>query len=170
MTHDEPDKRKVPKDIWDYFKEIDEMFDKLFESIEEGEFQGPFYYGISWTIGEDGRPIIREFGNIEPAAKGVKRSEVVKPFYDVIVDPNTNKVNVIVELPGAQKDKIDLEATERSLHIYAEGINKKYEADIPLDVEVNPDSAKASFVNGILQVSFEPKTPISQKGKKISIE
>ncbi|MGC8558894.1 MAG: Hsp20 family protein [Nitrososphaeria archaeon] len=49
-------------------------------------------------------------------------------------------------------------------------MNRKYEVEIPLDVEINPDSAKASFVNGILQINFEPKSPLSGKGKRIQID
>jgi len=166
----DPFKRKREDDIWKYFKEIDEMFDRIFKSIEEEGEEGPFFYGFSWSLDEYGRPVIREFGNISPSPRGIKRSETIKPYYDVISDPKGNKITVIVELPGAEKDKINIEATENSVHVEAEGMNRKYEADIPLDVEVNPDSAKASFINGILQINFEPKSPISGKGKRIQIE
>ncbi len=171
MPHEEDEpRRRKENDIWDYFKEIDEMFDRIFESLEKGEFEGPFFYGLSWSIDENGKPVIREFGNVSPSFKGVRRSEAIKPFYDVMVDPSTNRVTVIVELPGADKEKIDVEATENSVHVSAEGMNRKYQVDIPLEVEVNPDTAKATFVNGILQLTFEPKTPISEKGKKIRVE
>jgi len=113
---------------------------------------------------------VREFGNISPSPRGIKRSNVIKPYYDVINDPKGNKISIIVEVPGAEKDKINVEAGERNVHVEAEGMNRKYEVEIPLDVEINPDSAKASFVNGILQINFEPKSPLSGKGKRIQID
>jgi len=31
---------------------------------------GPFVYGYSMTIGPDGKPVIREFGNVQPTRRG----------------------------------------------------------------------------------------------------
>ncbi|MEM3487103.1 MAG: archaeal heat shock protein Hsp20 [Conexivisphaerales archaeon] len=166
----DPFRRKKEDDVWKYFREIDEMFDKIFKSIEEEGEEGPFFYGFSWTTDEEGKPVVREFGNISPSVRGIKRSNTIKPYYDVISDPKGNKLSVIVEVPGAEKDKINVEVAEKSVHVEAQGMNRKYEAEIGLDVDVNPDSAKASFVNGILQINFEPKSPFSEKGKRIQIE
>jgi HSP20 family protein len=166
----DPFRRRREDDVWRYFKEIDEMFDRIFKSLEEEGGEPPFFYGFSWTTDEEGKPVVREFGNISPSPRGIKRSNVIKPYYDVINDPKGNKISIIVEVPGAEKDKINVEAGERNVHVEAEGMNRKYEVEIPLDVEINPDSAKASFVNGILQINFEPKSPLSGKGKRIQID
>jgi len=30
---------------------------------------GPFVYGYSFSMGPDGKPVIREFGNVKPSLK-----------------------------------------------------------------------------------------------------
>jgi len=87
---------------------------------------GPFVYGYSITIGPDGKPIIREFGNVRPSITGGRFSlkEEREPLVDVIT--TDNEVKVIVELPGVNKEDIKLTATEKSLNINAQSPDRKY--------------------------------------------
>ena len=83
---------KVPKD---YVKER-----KLPDGSTVKEF-GPFVYGYSMKIGPDGKPAIREFGNIKKSLKGPEVREEREPLVDVV--ETDSEIRVVVELPGVEK-------------------------------------------------------------------
>ena len=67
---------------------------------------GPFVYGYSVKIGKDGKPIIREFGNMkqnldDESKKPVYLQEAREPLIDIIEE--TDQVKIIAELPGVEK-------------------------------------------------------------------
>jgi len=78
------------------------------------------------------------------------------------------EVQVIAEMPGVNKEDIELNATERELEIKAESENRRYYERVELPCEVIPDSAKARYNNGVLEVIFKKKYP-EKKGKKIKV-
>jgi len=64
-------------------------------------------------------------------------------------------VYVTVELPGAAKDSIELEAAGRTLAVRAPRTRGSiYRLVVDLPVPVRPESAKATFRNGILDVTL----------------
>jgi len=130
--------------------------------------KGPYVYGFSITIGPDGKPVIRRFGNVKPPI--VEEAGYREPFVDVVVDDKANEVKVIAEIPGVSKEKIDVEATEKVVRIRAENDERKYRTQVELPVEVDPRSARARYNNGILEVTLKPKEPIKEEGTKIKVE
>jgi HSP20 family protein len=195
MSWEEWFKRRRPFTSW--FQEIEEMIremeremERMFErSMKEFEEMvpkelvreyklpdgsvrrewGPFVYGYSITIGPDGKPIIREFGNVRPSITGGRFSlkEEREPFVDVLT--TDNEVKVIVELPGVNKEDIKLTATEKSLSINAQSPDRKYSKRVELPEEVDPSSAKSTYKNGILEVTFKKKES-RQEGFTIKID
>ncbi|MEM0266012.1 MAG: archaeal heat shock protein Hsp20 [Archaeoglobaceae archaeon] len=154
---------------WDPFAEFDEVFRRMMRDIERafrfgevGEFK-PIVRGFSIRIGPDGKPEIREFGT-KPLIKETGIEER-KPLVDVI--ETDNEVQVIAEMPGVRKEDIELKATERSLEIKAEGESRKYHEIVNLPAEVDPDSARARYNNGVLEVTLAKK---AGAGKKIKVE
>ena len=76
------------------------------------------------------------------------------PVAEVSISPG--HVYVTVELPGAAKEAIEIETTDRALHVRAPrgpGAIDRLTVDLP--VTVRPESAKATFRNGILDVTLE---------------
>ncbi len=154
------------------FEIFDELMERMVRDIEEmfklaerGEAK-PIVRGFSIRIGPDGKPEIKEFGT-KPEALVKEGVEERKPLIDVI--ETDDEVQVIAEMPGVRKEDIDLNATERSLEIKAEGENRRYHEIVELPCEVVPESAKARYNNGVLEVVFKKKHP-EKKGKKIKIE
>lgn len=154
------------------FEVFDEIFEKMMRDIEEmfrmaekGEIK-PIVRGFSIRIGPDGKPEIKEFGT-KPEALAKEGVEERKPLIDVI--ETDDEVQVIAEMPGVNKEDIDLNATEKTLEIRAEGENRRYHEIVELPCEVIPDSAKARYNNGVLEVVFKKKYP-EKKGKKIKVE
>jgi len=75
-----------------------------------------------------------------------------------------------VEMPGADKDSIKVNATEEHVTITANNSGKPYNAEVPLSVKVDPDTADASYTNGILQVIFKKKGPEPPKGVNVQVK
>ncbi|MCQ1536469.1 Hsp20/alpha crystallin family protein [Methanosarcina sp. KYL-1] len=143
----------------DFFEDFgSELFDNLEEMIEAlleemGE-SAPFVYGFSiiHRPGED--PEIREFGNTQeysPKEEDFFSPETKEPIIDVFEDGET--VHVLAEFPEAEKEDIHLQATAQILEIKVSGPSD-YSEEVELPVRVDPKSAKASYKNGVLEVTF----------------
>jgi len=170
----------------DFFKEFERWLEEIFREFEK-EFElprelikerkagkttirefGPFVYGYSITIGPDGKPIIREFGNIKPGKriKPIEVSEEREPLVDVIEEED--KIRVIAEVPGVTKEEINLNVVDNKLIITTTGA-RKYKKEVELGAEVDPDVSKATYTNGILEVTLKKKE-VKKEGKKIKVE
>ncbi len=152
------------------FDVFDDLFEKMMRDLDEifrratsGEVK-PIVRGFSIRIGPDGKPEIREFGTKE-AGQGVEER---KPLVDVM--ETDDEVQIIAEMPGVNKEDIDVSASEKSVEIRAEGENRRYYEVVDLPCEVIPDSAKARYNNGVLEVVFKKKYPKKSDKKKIKIE
>ena len=158
------------------FEYIEKMFDDMFREMSENlpeelykeekrpdgsivRRMGPFVYGYSMTIGPDGKPIIREFGNVKPLRRstpsGVPRTSLEargerEPLVDVISD--NGMIRVIAEVPGVDKKDIQLNCSERTLTISVNTEKRKYYKEVELPAEVDPKIGKASYTNGVLEV------------------
>jgi HSP20 family protein len=151
---------KVPKD---YVRER-----RLPDGSTAREF-GPFVYGYSIKIGPDGKPEVREFGNVKPRRNGLPQvQEEREPLVDII--ETNGEIHVVVELPGVEKNDIKLSGTEDSLTITVDTPERKYYKEVALPAKVNVKEAKTQYKNGVLEVTL-PKTKEGKqpKGEPISI-
>jgi HSP20 family protein len=133
---------------------------------------GPFVYGYSVRIGPDGKPIVREFGNIKPGTelegrKPLNLQDRREPLIDIIED--RDEVKVITELPGVEKKDIQLFAAERTLTINVDNPVRKYYKELSLPAEVDRLSAKSTYRNGILETVLKKKKDLG-KGTQVKIE
>ncbi|MEM1521531.1 MAG: archaeal heat shock protein Hsp20 [Thermofilaceae archaeon] len=141
---------------------IDEMMKESFETFKSGRrVIGPYYYGFSVTIGPDGVPRVKEWGNIRPGVRP-RIAESIEPFTDVIEEEDI--VRVIVDIPGVEKEDISVEVTETEIRISAERGERKYFKSVKLPARIRPETAKASYKNGVLTITVEKV----EKGKKPS--
>jgi len=151
--------KKVPKD---YVKER-----KLPDGSTVKEF-GPFVYGYSLKFGPDGKPEIREFGNIRKSLKGPEVKEEREPLVDVV--ETNSEIRVVVELPGVEKTDIKLHGTEESLEISVDTPQYKYYKEVTLPVKVKVKEAKSNYKNGVLEVVLpKAEAPTKPKGEQINI-
>jgi HSP20 family protein len=175
------------------FEDIDRMFREIEKTIEE-EFKaftsrvpkdyvrerklpdgsiirewGPFVYGYSIKIGPDGKPEIREFGNVKPTRFGPTVKEEREPLVDIV--ETDNEVHVVAELPGVEKEDIKLHGTEDTLTISVDTPQRKYYKEVTLPAKVNVKEAKTQYKNGVLEVKL-PKIKEEKKpeGEPIKIE
>lgn len=133
---------------------------------------GPFVYGCSVTMDSDGKPKVREFGNIKPETRqGSPRIDIKEkrePLADVL--SCNGEVRVIVELPGVDKKDIKLHGTEEKLTISVDTPSRKYYKEVKLPAKIEPDKAKSTYKNGVLEVTLQKRKEEKPKGERIEIQ
>jgi HSP20 family protein len=153
------------RDLWGF----DEDIDMMWKEMQKDPNARTWYYGYQVNIGPDGKPHVKEFGNVGPR-DGHRQLSVREPLIDVSVDEKEGNVKVIAEMPGADKTSIKVNATEEHVTITANNSGKPYSAEVPLSVHVDPNTADASYTNGILQVIFKKKGPEPPKGVNVRVK
>lgn len=190
----------------DMFKSFEDMRNRMEREFEEGfkqfeskapkdlvrEYEtpegakvreyGPFVYGYSMTVGPDGRPKVREFGNVKsPFREGWRglgtgtlgTKPLISSEREPLVDiSSTDKeIKVVVEMPGVNKENIKINAYDSTLEVTTqEGAARKYHETIELPEEAELATAKSRYNNGILEITFNKKDKSKPKGKEIKIE
>lgn len=142
---------------------MEHMMDKFGINLDDFEIQ-PFFYGFSVSRHPGEEPEIREFGNIFPdddeddeleSVKQQFRVNERKPLIDVFeID---EKIHVMVELPDVEKEDINLDVTETLLKLDAQTEIISYSESVELPSSVDPDTAKATYLNGVLEVVMDMK-------------
>jgi len=142
---------------------------------------GPIVYGYSMTIGPDGKPHVREFGNVKSSgsgsAKNIGQYIGAKPQISAEREPlsdltTTDKeVKVVLEMPGIKKEDIKINAYDEKVEIKtAENAQRKYHKVIDLPKQADIETARSTYNNGILEVTFDKREENKPKGKEIKIE
>ena len=133
---------------------------------------GPLVYGYSMTIGPDGKPRVRQFGNIKSLGSG---GGIMPPALTAEREPladvtTTDKdIKVTVEMPGISKQDIKIDAYEGSVEVSTlETAPKKYRRLIELPPDADLETAKSTYTNGILEITFKKRG--KPKGKEIKID
>jgi HSP20 family protein len=157
------------------FSEAEEMLNRVFktatESGAESSHTQPYFYGYQITVGTDGKPHIREFGNVRPSQKGlIEQREVRKPLVDTSINEKENIMIITAEMPGITKEDVKVTMEEGLVKIHAEKGNKKYHTELPVDKELDEDTTKASYINGVLELRIQFKKPLKPKSKEIKVE
>ena len=149
---------------------------KQYDTPEGGKVRevGPIVYGYSMTIGPDGKPRVREFGNVKSPLRG--GGSFTKPLISSEREPladvttSNTEVKVVLEMPGVSKDKIKISAYDNTVEIKSDDPQRKYHQVIDLPPEADIETAKSSYRNGILEITFNKKEQTKPKGKQINIE
>ncbi len=163
MFDDEFD--RIFKRMSSSFFDIDDIFE---EFKENGSNSGPFYYGYTMTVGPNGKPVVKEYGNVKPGL--LPSSDTREPIVDAIVDEKEKLVKLVAEMPGVEKTDVKILVQDKSVDISAERGEKKYHVKVPIKHKVDENSAKASYKNGILELVFKLIEDEKPKGKKVEVE
>jgi HSP20 family protein len=169
-------RRKNPFDFIgdDEFERIFDEMQKMFENVNFKDLiedmlrngiepNKHFVKGFSINIGPDGKPNVSQFGNkpLKTPTGSSKISDEREPLTDII--EGKNDIAITIEVPGVEKDNIDLNVTEDILEIKVDAPERKYHKLIDLPNRVKPKSTKATYKNGILDVVLDKKD--NKKGK-----
>jgi HSP20 family protein len=127
------------------------------------------------TIGPDGKPRVREFGNVRRSPFGATEgregggeeegldstaarpliSSEREPLADIIT--TDKEVKVIVEMLGISEENIKINAYDTSLEVKSDNPQRKYHQVIDLPPEAAIETAKSAYKNGILEITFQKK-------------
>ena len=189
--------RDAFSDFDDIHKEMNRMFDvfndisnnapkelvREYETKEGGKVRevGPIVYGYSMTIGSDGKPHFREFGNIKSLNDSSVKKIGTQPDNisqitaerEPLVDVNlTDKeVKVVVEMPGIRKEDIKVKAYDSQVEVTtSKDAQRKYHKNIELPELAEIETARSAYNNGILEITFDKKKVTKPAGKEIKIE
>ena len=154
------------------FKKMSNSFfniDDIFEEFKtKGSNQGPYYYGYTMTVGPDGKPIVKEYGNTKPEL--VSAPNTREPIVDTIVDEKEKLVKLVAEMPGVDKSDLKVVVQDKSVNLSAEHGEKKYQVNVPIQYKVEENSAKASYKNGILELVFKLAEDEKLKSTTVEVE
>lgn len=188
------------RDVFRYFDEMDREMDRMFnvfddistnapkELIREYQTQegdkvrevGPIVCGYSMTIGPDGKPHVREFGNIKSLGADSKKigqylgKPQISAEREPLSDVNTTdkEVKLVLEMPGIRKEDIKINAYDSQVEVITvDNAQRKYHKNVELPEEADIETARSTYNNGILEVTFDKKKKETKpKGKEIKIE
>ncbi|MEF8888270.1 MAG: Hsp20/alpha crystallin family protein [Haloarculaceae archaeon] len=122
----------------------DDPFDEFFEEIERM---------MNEMMGGNADFRIQQGGPSPSTGAGADGSG-----HDAHIDVHETdeSVRVVADIPGVEKEEIDLRCDGEALTLRASGETREYEERISLPVAVDEHSASATYNNGILEVTFDP--------------
>ncbi len=164
------DGRKHLRDVLD---ELDRFFEDMEKDIQDAVRQGlnsgqgffgkPFVAGVQMRIGPEGKPSVQFFGD-SPQTEGYRA-----PMHEQLLDDEKGTLRLLVELPGVEKNDIEISAVDDRVALTAERETRKYKTEIPLRAAVDPDSGKAEYKNGVLEISFSLKDKTNKGYRRVSV-
>jgi HSP20 family protein len=162
------------KTMRDMLNELDKFFEEFERSLEEtirssvttGQkaFSKPVVAGMAMGFGPEGKPRIQFFGDNLVGPDGYRA-----PIYEQIVDLNGGTLKLLVELPGVEKEDVQVSALEERLTLEAAKGERKYRAEIALQNAIDPDSGTATYSNGVLEIVFKLRDKTNKGYRKITI-
>lgn len=130
-------------------------------------------YGYRMVKMPGQEPVIEQWGDIPDArmigageqARDSRQAEEKDPMLDI--NETDSEVMITMELPGFKKDGIELYLNGNSLVVKASSEERGTEKVIPLPAAVDEESIRATYRNGVLDVSMKK----SETGmKRIDLE
>ncbi len=155
-------------DIWnDLFSGFESLNKRIGDMFSQMDTAGPDVrtYGYTMYQGPDGIRHVREFGN--SGTMGLPSADVREPFTDVSEEDSV--VRAVAEIPGVAKEDISLRCTTSRLEISVDTPSRKFAKVLALPCEVDENSAKAEYNNGLLEVTIDKASP-SKEGVQVSID
>ncbi len=111
----------------------------------------PYTFGFSVTLKPDANPRLRKLETRLPSCSEI--SEEPEPLIDVIEEDS--EVIVVAELHGVKKEDIEIHATQCTLTLSIDTLERKYYRELPLPDVIDPESAMATLKNGVLQIHLK---------------
>ena len=117
----------------------DDPFDEFFEEIERM---------MNEMMGGNA-----EFHFEHNASRGSANTDSSNVHLDI--HETDEEIRVVADIPGVEKDAIDLKCDGETLRLHATGEDREYNEHISLPARVDERSASATYNNGVLEVTLE---------------
>lgn len=173
-------KEDQSEEMEEIINKIEELLDSKFKELSENNFDnqnkpkkfpfekkdkhfGHFIYGYSVTIGPDGKPRIRQLGNL--SSKRVQKKTKYPEKRDLLIDiiPNDKEIQVVMELPGVSEKEIKIKASQNHITVAADALKFNYYKRIQMPCLIDPKSLKTKYINGVLKIN-------TNKAEEIKLE
>jgi HSP20 family protein len=148
---------------WISDEELNKIFERMLRNIglapDDLNFES-WSYGYSMTTGPDGKPIVQEWGTGLPNGPNPLKPqpylpETPEPLSQVDINPENKQVRVIVEMPGFTKESMRITGTENQLQLSANSETRQVDTIIPIKARIDPKTAKATYKNGVLDITLK---------------
>lgn len=151
-----PESRRFPTSFDEMERWFEEMFKRPFYSpwmprIRFPEFRELREFSPSVDIFEDGNDVV-----VKAEIPGMTKDEI-----------EVNITDDVVTISGEKKSE---EKIERKDYFRLERSHGSFSRSLTLPAEIQIDSAKAAFKDGVLEVRIPKTEAAKQKGKKIEID
>jgi HSP20 family protein len=168
--------RKNKDFIEDLFKKIFESMRKMYRNDNLEDFiqdtnddrfglNGNFVQGFGANIVPHKGIKAIEFENDRPAALEERQGKSEKSEFSTDVIETDGEISVTVNIPGAEKEDINLNVTDDSLEIIINTPKVRYHKIHKLPCDVKPKAAIASYKNGVLDIVMKRKEKKNTEGK-----
>ena len=164
------DKRRDLRDMLDELDKYFEEFEKDVQDFARNTISSahlksnPYVAGFSLKLGPEGRPNVQFFGDSPLGREGFR-----SPMSEQILDEKNGLLRVVLDMPGVEKEDIQVQATDDSAVVTAERESRKYKAEVQLKAPVQSESGRAEYKNGVLEVSFSLKDKDNKGYRRVNI-
>lgn len=159
-----------PADFRRLFDEMQRNLQEAFKNMGQDPSKG-FVSGFSVRMGPDGKPTFNSFGNKPRISKEgslpALDADQREPLTDLIEDHAG--IAITMELPGVEKQDINVNMTTEHLEISVDNERRKYHKRVRLPAKVDPSTTKATYNNGILDVTVK-KQEQDDPGVRVNVE
>lgn len=161
--------RDVFREIEQEMNEMEQRMERMLEEGTEAREGQPYVYGWTMQVGPDGVPRVREFGNVG-RTQGELEEGWREPFVTSVTDDDAGEVRFTAELPGIQKDDVQVKVHGDRVLIQAEGQDRRYRTSVQADRELDPESANARYNNGILELTVGIREEPEDDGHTVDVQ
>lgn len=167
--------RQMGMDPTDFRRLFEDMQRNMSEALKDFQKDPSktFVSGFNVRVGPDGKPVFSSFGN-KPTVRQVPGSGLPaidtterEPLTDVIDEGR--RLAITMELPGVDRKDIDVHMTEGELEISVDNDRRKYHKVVKLPAAVDPATTKATYTNGVLDVTVD-KVQKGGNGVKVPVQ
>ncbi len=153
----------------DIFAEFERLFEDIRHRMDLMRAQSgltpesmPLSYSYRVVIDQDGQRKVTERYDDRTVRNKVATDDD-EPLVDVL--DQDDKVRVIMQLPGASKEDIDLAFKDGSMLVKVENASRPMVREVPLPCAVVSSSVVAECHNGVLEVCLPKQTDRRRKRK-----
>jgi len=82
-------------------------------------------------------------------------SEISTPYTEIFYEGKY--IKIVLDMPGAMREDIIVEASENDIVVYTSGLSKRYYKKISFKKPIKPETARAKYRNGVLTIIAEVK-------------
>lgn len=157
----------------DSISNITNYYDDFFENVRQNMQRISNAMEQTWP-----NSIFPTFKTFSPFEWFDKWTDTRLPLCDVV--DKGDRYEITMEIPGIDKDKVDVKATKNSVrisgvqsektkekgknYVYSERSYKSFHRQIPFPQEILPSKITAKVNNGVLEVDLPKRTPVRAEG------